>query len=93
MKKILKIAKNPNEFYNSINYNDQRMFQNILYPEYLKFSLKNKLRRTSKENMIFDLTNSFKIYYNSKKEKTQMQIVHESHLVAGNGIEPVTFGL
>ncbi|WP_339915900.1 recombinase family protein [Yeosuana marina] len=93
LNKFFKIAENPSEFYKSLNYNDKRVFQNIVFPEGFKFSLKNKECRTSKVNMIFELTNLFKDYYNSKKEKTQIQNVLESHLVAGTGLEPVNFGL
>ena len=93
LKKFLKIAENPSEFYESLNYNDKKVFQNVVFPEGFKFSLKNKECRTSKVNMIFDLTNSFKTNYTNKKEKTQIQNVLESRLVAGTGLEPVTFGL
>ncbi|MBU3821252.1 recombinase family protein [Flavobacteriaceae bacterium XHP0103] len=93
LKKFLKIAENPCEFYKSLNYNDKRAFQNILFPEGFKFSLKNKECRTSKVNMIFELTNSFKDNYTNKKQKTQIQNALESRFVAGTGLEPVTFGL
>ena len=43
--------------------------------------------------VFFDLTNSFKVNYTVKKEKTQIQNVLESRLVAGTGLEPATFGL
>ena len=93
LKRFLKIAKNPGEFYESLNYNDKRVFQNIVFPKGFMFSLKNKECRTSKMNMIFDLTNSFKDAYNVEVKKTQIQKVLESRLVAGTGLEPVTFGL
>jgi site-specific DNA recombinase len=93
LKKFFEIAENPSEFYESLNYNDKRVFQNIMFPEGFKFSLKNKECRTSKVNIIFNLTNSFKADYILKKEKTQIQNVPESCLVAGTGLEPVTFGL
>ncbi|GAA4279679.1 hypothetical protein GCM10022260_01000 [Gaetbulibacter aestuarii] len=93
LKKFLKIAENPREFYKSLNYNDKRVFQNIVFPEGFHFSLKNKQCRTSKVNMIFELTNSFKANYTGKKQKTQVQNELESCSVAGTGLEPVTFGL
>ena len=93
LKRFLKIAKNPGEFYESLNYNDKRVFQNIVFPKGFMFSLKNKECRTSKMNMIFDLTNSFKDAYNVEIKKTQIQKVLESRLVAGIGLEPMTFGL
>ena len=90
LKKFFKIAENPSEFYKSLNYNDKRVFQNIVFPEGFKFSLKNKECRTSKVNMIFELTNSFKVNYSTKKEKTQIQNVLESRLV-DNSIEISNF--
>jgi hypothetical protein len=43
--------------------------------------MKNKECRTSKLNILFDLTSSFSKTYDTKKEKTQTQKVLESHLV------------
>ena len=54
--------------------------------------MKNKECRTSKLNILFDLTSSFSKTYDTKK-KTQTQKLLESHLVAGAGLEPATFGL
>ena len=48
--------------------------------------MKNKECRTSKLNILFDLTSSFSKLTTLKKEKTQIQKVHESHLV-DNSIE------
>jgi len=42
LKRFLKIAKNPDEFIESLNYNDKRVFQNILFPKGFMFSLKTK---------------------------------------------------
>jgi len=81
----LEIAENPSKFWESFNYNDKRVFQNILFPEGFKFSLKNKECRTSKVNMIFELTNTFKADYIIKKEKTQIQNIPKSRLVSGTG--------
>jgi hypothetical protein len=55
--------------------------------------MKNKECRTCKLNILFDLTSYFSKTYDTKKEKTQTQKVLESHLVAGAGLEPATFGL
>ncbi|SFZ95022.1 hypothetical protein SAMN05428642_10639 [Flaviramulus basaltis] len=94
LKKSLKITENPSEFYESLNYNDKRVFQNIVFPEGFKFSLKNKECRTNKVNIIFDLTNSLKANYSKKKKKkTQIQNVLESRLVERTGLVPMTFGL
>jgi site-specific DNA recombinase len=93
IKKFLKIAENPTIFYDSLDYHNKRAFQSIVFPEGFKFSLKNKECRTSKINLIFELTNCFLETYADKKEKTQLHKTLESRLVAGAGLEPATFGL
>ena len=90
---FLKVAENPRQYYESLDYHNKRLFQNILFPEGFRFSMKNKECRTSKLNLLFELTNSFLKQYDPKKEKTQTKKLLESHLVAGTGLEPVTFGL
>jgi len=93
LKYFLKIANNPREFYESLDYHNKRILQNIIFPEGFRFSMKNKECRTSKLNLLFELTHSFLNKYDNKKEKTQTNNLLESHLVAGTGLEPVTFGL
>lgn len=63
-------------------YNDKITFQNILFPEELRFSLKNKECRTPKSNLMLELTNFFSDAYSSKKQKTQKLKAFESRLVA-----------
>ena len=82
MKDFLKISENPGQFYESLKYQNKRVFKNILFPKGFRFLMKkNWLSRTSKLNILFDLTSSFSITYDTKKEKTQTQKVLESHLV------------
>ena len=81
MKDFLKISENPGQFYESFEYQNKRVFQNILFPKGFRFSMKNKECRTSKLNILFDLTSSFSKTYDTQKEKTQTQKVLGSHLV------------
>ena len=81
MKFFFKVAQNPRQFYESLDYHSKRLFQNILFPEGFRFSMKNKECPTSKMNLIFELTSSFLENYNPKKQKTQTQKVLESHIV------------
>jgi hypothetical protein len=90
MKDFLKISEKPGQFYESLKYQNKRVFKNILFPEGFRFSMKNKECRTSKLNILFDLTSSFSKTYDTKKEKTQTQKVLESHLV-DNSIEISNF--
>jgi site-specific DNA recombinase len=55
--------------------------------------IKNRKYRTSKTNALFELTRCISESYNSEKQKTHPQKWDGSSLVAGTGLEPVTFGL
>jgi site-specific DNA recombinase len=90
---FLKMAENPYQYWDKLNYNEKRTYQNILFPDGLRFSLKNKECRTPKMNLMLELTNCYSDCYTNKKEKTQKLKAFESRLVAGTGLEPVTFGL
>lgn len=59
---FFKIAEYPSEFYKSLNYKEKRVFQNIMFLEGFKFSLKNKECRTSK----FNMTNASAESFNAK---------------------------
>jgi site-specific DNA recombinase len=90
---FLKIVVNPSKFYDSLDYNKKRKFQNLLFPEGLHYSIKNRKYLTSKTNTLFELTKCFSNGYASEKQKTHLQKSDGSRLVAGTGLEPVTFGL
>ena len=64
-----------------------------MFPYGFKISLKNKECLTPKLNLMFEITNCFAGFYVNKKEETQKLKCFESQLVAGTGLEPVTFGL
>ena len=93
IEKFLRVAQNPSKYYHSLDYHSKRKIQNTIFPEGFRYSLKNKECRTSQVNILFNLTNCISDIYKTKKEKTQVQKAFESHLVAGTGLEPVTFGL
>ena len=90
---FVQILQNPSEFYSSLNFDKKRRFQYLLFPDGLNYSIKNKECRTSKTNNLFLLTNS--ITSNNKKSgnKKPTDFLDGSPLVAGTGLEPVTFGL
>lgn len=81
MKFFLKIADNPREFYESLDYHQKRLFQKLIFPEGFRFSMKNKECRTQKMNLLFELSSSFADKYNECKKETQANKLLESHLV------------
>jgi site-specific DNA recombinase len=92
-KYFLKILQNPSKFYDSLDYNKKRKFQYLVFPEGFHYSIQNRKYRTSKTNTLFELTKCISKSYDSEKQKTHPQKWDGSCLVAGTGLEPVTFGL
>lgn len=88
IKYFMKIAVNPSKFYESLEYNQRRVFQKLLFPEGLRYSIKNREYLTSKIGLLFELTSSFSNNYELKKNGTYQEKHDKSHLVPGVGIEP-----
>ena len=65
----------------------------MLFPDGITYSIEKRQYLTSKTNQLFELTRSFKGDCNEIKQKTHHLKSDESSLVAGTGLEPVTFGL
>lgn len=92
IKYFTKIAVNPSKFYESLEYNKKRVFQKLLFPEGLRYSVKNREYLTSKTGALFNLTSSFSVNYKSKKKGTNQEKLDKSHTVPGVGIEPTLQG-
>ncbi len=90
---LFKISGNLSKFYDSLDYHQKRKFQYLLFPEGLEYSIKSRECRTSKISILFELTKSISKAYINEKQKTHQLLTNGSYLVAGTGLEPVTFGL
>ena len=88
IKYFIKIAVNPSKFYESLEYNQKRVFQKLLFPEGLRYSVKNREYLTSKKGSLFELTDSFSVNYKTKKNGTYQKKLDKSHTVPWVGIEP-----
>lgn len=88
IKYFIKIAVNPSKFYESLEYNQKRVFQKLLFPEGLRYSVKNREYLTSKKGSLFELTDSFSVNYKTKKNGTYQKKLDKSHTVPRVGIEP-----
>jgi DNA invertase Pin-like site-specific DNA recombinase len=91
IKYFTKIAVNPSKFYESLEYNQKRVFQKLLFPEGLRYSVKKREYLTSKTGSLFELTSSFSANYKLKKKRTYQEKLDKSHTVPGVGIEPTQF--
>jgi site-specific DNA recombinase len=67
--------------------------QNLVFPEGLSIRTENRQYLTNKVNLVLSLVSKFnRAEVWTKKQKTH-QNFDGSYLVAGTGLEPVTFGL
>ncbi|MGH2666886.1 recombinase family protein [Flavobacterium sp.] len=67
--------------------------QNLVFPEGLSIRAENRQYLTEKVNLIFSLVSTFPRYEGGNKKQKTHQNFDGSFLVAGTGLEPVTFGL
>jgi site-specific DNA recombinase len=88
IKYFVQIAGNPCDFYEKLEYNQKRVFQKLLFPEGLQYSMKKREYLTSNTGVLFNLTNCISDIYGYKKKKTYQENPDKSHLVPGVGIEP-----
>ena len=88
IKYFVQIADNPCDFYEKLEYNQKRVFQKLLFPEGLQYSMKNREYLTSNTGILFNLTSCISNIYDVKMKKTYQENPDKSHLVPGVGIEP-----
>ena len=75
IKYFIRIAVNPSVFYEKLEYNQKRVFQKLLFPEGLQYSLKNKEYLTSKTGLLFELTNFFQELILIKQKRLTKKIL------------------
>jgi hypothetical protein len=59
---LLQMANEPIKYWDKLNFNKKRTYQNILFPDGLRFSLKNKECRTPAMSLKLELTNCYSNY-------------------------------
>ena len=93
VEKVVEKAKNISDCWGRGDVENKIRIQNLVFPQGLSIRAKNREYLTKKVNGVFDLISVFVgVEEGSKNEKTH-QNVDGSFLVAGTGLEPVTFGL
>ena len=85
--KILSLLENPRQFLESINTNQKRRLQDVLFPDGLHYSPKTTEYRTSNIHLLLEITGCFIETWTSEKNKTRRQNVFGSRVVADAGLE------
>ncbi|WP_374757864.1 recombinase family protein [Emticicia aquatilis] len=93
IKKSLESLQNIGNIWVSSTFEVKKALQNTLFPSGVFFDKKNHTYLTKDVNSFLLVSNYLSSNYECKKNETFNQIDEKSHLVAGTGLEPVTFGL
>ena len=89
----LKLLANLNNIWASGNYNTKQNLQKLLFPNGIVYDRENDEVRTSKVNVFLELTSCLTGNSGDIKKGQKANSAKLSSLVAGTGLEPVTFGL
>ncbi len=88
IKYFTKIAEDPCLFYEKLEYNQKRVFQKLMFPDGLQYSLEKRKYLTSNTGALFSLTSCMSDSYLVKIKKTYQENPDKSHVVPWVGIEP-----
>ena len=91
--KVVKtLSELPKLWYNS-TFEDKQIIQRTLFPKGIQYDKPNHSYRTLKTNAVIREILSLKKTRGDIKEKDSPELTEKSCLVAGIGLEPMTFGL
>ena len=91
--KALNYSFKLSEIWVSGDLEQKRKLQEMVFPEGIEYDHGNDVYRTFRVNVIFELIRSLSTENKDKKKGFSQFEPKKSHLVAGTGLEPVTFGL
>lgn len=89
----LKVALNLSKYWASEELDIKKRIQELVFGSELSIDVKNRSYLTKKVNEIFVISAAIKDVSEEAKEKRQLISQLPSSLVAGTGLEPMTFGL
>ena len=93
LENCVEVAKKVSKYWGSGSIENKHKLQNLLFPNGIIIDPENRQYRTSKVNEIFSLISVISRDNSVKTKNPSTKLVNGSCLVAGTGLEPVTFGL
>ena len=91
--KSIEILQNTSKIWRDGDIESKIRIQNLVFPEGVSIRLKNREYLTKKVNQVFTLTSTITMDSEGVENEKTHQNSDGSFLVAGTGLEPVTFGL
>lgn len=89
----LQNALNLTELWVSGDLEEKRRIQKMVFPEGIRYNREKDAYRTPRVNSIFTAISVLSMVSEGNKKGTSSKNMNLSHLVAGAGLEPTTFGL
>ncbi len=93
IQRSIEISQNIHNYWLLGDLEEKRKIQKLVFPEGLVIDTTNRTYLTSKVNSLFLAKSQFKRVAGGENKKLPTKNGEESCLVAGTGLEPVTFGL
>ena len=86
------VVSNISKYWCSEDIETKKRIQELIFSEGLSLDIKNRLYLTKKTNVILELTLDI-VRDSEGTENKKATLFRMAYLVAGTGLEPVTFGL
>jgi site-specific DNA recombinase len=93
IQRSIEISQNIHNYWQLGDLEEKRKIQKLVFPEGIVVDTTNRTYLTSKVNSLFLAKYQFKRVSGGTNKKLPTKNGEESSLVAGTGLEPVTFGL
>ena len=93
IEECVELTQNVSNIWSSSDYDNKVKLQKLMFPNGLSISPKNRQYRTNKVNLVFSSILDFKGDTEGQKKDASKKNLDASCLVAGIGLEPMTFGL
>lgn len=93
VEKALSIARNISQCWERASLEAKQSIQNLIFPEGLVIDRETGAYLTKKINQLFYAIAGFSMSYDQNKKGPKLIKMLQSPIVAGTGLEPVTFGL
>ncbi|WP_366869713.1 recombinase family protein [Flavobacterium sp.] len=87
------VVSNISKYWGSDDIETKKRIQELVFPDGLSLDIKNRVYLTEKTNVIFEITRDIAKDSKDIESKKPTDYIDGSSLVAGTGLEPVTFGL
>lgn len=93
MDEVVKMTSDLPRIWDLASFEDKQLFQKTLFPSKIRYYKQNHQYRTSKVNAVLGEIQALGRNKVVIKEKDSEELTPESLVVAGIGLEPMTFGL